>query len=130
MLKILEYLPTIHKGDELYTFNLINDLDQNVTAYWIDENSQKKKYFTAKPNKKVKQTTYKGHRWVLTDENEDDIYLFEAGEGKFTKTRVTYKITSLLEDGSEVDDLPNFLNKGIYSSYMSRPIFDQITLKR
>ena len=91
-------MPTVHKSDENYKFCLVNDTENDVNGFWVDYESEKISYFTIKPGKKINQNTFSGHRWLLTDHVDADLYLFEAGSGIFKETYVTYNISSLLKD--------------------------------
>lgn len=46
-----------------------NDSSNVVEIYWIDFNGKRKLYDTVSPGDDFNATTYRGHPWVVTDED-------------------------------------------------------------
>ena len=60
-----------------------NETNQKLTAYWIDFDGNKQKFFTLQPKDDVddhwRQETYEGHPWLIEDDNGHCIAVFKPG---------------------------------------------------
>lgn len=91
-------MPSVYLKGQLYSFTFVNDLNEEVSAYWINYKGKKKHYFTLEPKEEIEQLAYKGHRWVLEDQNGNDIFSFQAGFGQFDKMKHSFEVSSLVDE--------------------------------
>ncbi|NGO38724.1 prolyl oligopeptidase family serine peptidase [Limisphaera ngatamarikiensis] len=56
----------------------VNQLDQPVRIFWLDEDGRRQPYGTLEPGARRTQHTYSGHVWLLTDTEERPLAVFEA----------------------------------------------------
>lgn len=100
--KKTKYTPSVYLDGKLYSYTFVNDLDEDVSGYWINYKGKKKHYFTLEPKERIQQFSYKGHRWVF-DNDERDLFSIKTGFGKFRKLKDTFKISKLAEKDKKDD---------------------------
>jgi dipeptidyl-peptidase-4 len=71
--------PSQRTGDEtLLTF--INKTNREVVIFWMDTEGKRQRYATLQPGEQRNQQTYGGHIWLVTDEAEKLLAVFEASD--------------------------------------------------
>lgn len=71
--------PSRRTGEET-SVTFINKTSQSITLFWIDTEGRRQKYETIKPGEQYHRHTYGGHVWLVTDESEKPLAVFEAGD--------------------------------------------------
>jgi von Hippel-Lindau disease tumor supressor len=63
-------------GNLSTNIKFVNNRQETVKVQWLDYRGKRKFYKTLSPNEQYDQQTYLTHPWLITDTNNNSLYLF------------------------------------------------------
>ena len=72
-----ELRPSVDKGGEM-ELTFANQSTETLQTVWIDRSGRRVNYQSIRPGKRIRQHTFEGHVWLVLNESDQAVALFEA----------------------------------------------------